>query len=210
MQLYVSVPVASFRVAQAREYWESYPCPPPATVYGMLLSVVGEEDRLRHAGAEIAIATLGHPERSKVLRTVWRLKEKKNGSGQGSNRRPDFTELLTGVRFCVWVRPGQTEASPALAHRLASAIEDPTQVVRFGGIALGESTFLVDELRPWREGDPSEGAYLLVAAKGNLTLPVWPDHVGSRQTRWESYQKSPAGLIGNPPDAAWTVIRPLG
>jgi CRISPR-associated protein Cas5t len=211
MQLYVSVPVASFRVAQAREYWESYPCPPPSTVYGMLLSVVGEEDRLRHAGAEIAIATLGHPERSRVLRTVWRLKDKKKESGQGNNRRPDFTELLTGVRFCVWVRPGKAESSsPALVHRLASAIEAPAQVVRFGGVALGESTFLVDELRPWRDGDPAEGSYLLVAARGNLTLPVWPDHVGSRQTRWECYQKSPAGLIGKPPDAAWTVIRPVG
>src|ERR1035441_4279542 len=134
MQLYVSVPVASFRVAQAHEYWESYPCPPPSSVYGMLLSVVGEEDRLRHAGAEIAIATLGHPERSKVLRTVWRLKDKKKGSGQGNNRRPDFAELLTGVRFCVWVRPGRAEAPPGLAHRLAAAIEGPAQVVRFGGV----------------------------------------------------------------------------
>src|SRR6202044_1447868 len=41
-RVFVSAPVASFRVPQAREYWETLPCPPPATVYGMLLSAVGE------------------------------------------------------------------------------------------------------------------------------------------------------------------------
>jgi CRISPR-associated protein Cas5t len=210
MQLYVSVPIAAFRIAHAREYWESYPCPPPSTVYGMLLSVIGEENRLRHAGAEIAIATLGKPDRSRVLRTMWRLKDKKKHPGQGNNRRPDFMELLTQVHFCVWVRPGKAElAAPSLTQRLAAAIEDPAQVTRFGGLALGESTFLVDEFRPWRQSDPADGCYLLLTLGGDLTLPVWPDHVGSRLTRWECYQRSPAGVIGNPPDEAWTAIGPL-
>jgi CRISPR-associated protein Cas5t len=79
MKLYITVPVASFRIAQAREYWESYPCAPPSTVYGMLLSAVGEENRLAHIGSEIAIAILQRPERSRVLRTTWRLKDKKLG-----------------------------------------------------------------------------------------------------------------------------------
>jgi CRISPR-associated protein Cas5t len=210
MKLYITVPVANFRIAQAREYWESYLCPPPSTVYGLLLSAVGEENRLAHIGSEIAIAILGSPERSRVLRTTWRLKDKKIGLGQGSNRRPDFVELLTGVRLCVWVRPGSGEAArPTLAERLTTALEDPSQVNRFGGLALGESTYLVDEFRSWRAGDPAEGSILAVNPRGNLTLPVWPDHVGSRLTRWEHYRVSPAGTMDTPPAEAWTAIRPL-
>jgi CRISPR-associated protein Cas5t len=71
LHLYVSVPVAGFRVAQAREYWETYPCPPPSTIYGMLLSLVGEPNRLAHQGCEIAVAVVSDPRRSVVLRTLW-------------------------------------------------------------------------------------------------------------------------------------------
>ena len=43
--VYICAPVASFRVPRAREYFETFPCPPPSTVYGMLLSMVGEVNR---------------------------------------------------------------------------------------------------------------------------------------------------------------------
>ena len=91
--LYVSVPVASFRVPYAREFFETLPCPPPSTVYGMLLSMVGEPQRKAHEGAEIALALVSDPEYSVVLRTMWRIK---TGSppGKGSNKRPDYQELL--------------------------------------------------------------------------------------------------------------------
>ncbi|MEL6442223.1 MAG: hypothetical protein AAFQ80_23625 [Cyanobacteria bacterium J06621_8] len=42
--------------------------------------------------------------------------------------------------------------------------------------------------------------------EGNITLPYWVDHVGSRGTRWQRYcleeldQKTP-------PDNSWTVIQ---
>ncbi len=104
--LYVSVPVACFRVPRAREYFETFPCPPPATAYGMLLSLVGEVDRRAHEGAEIAIAMLSEPEYSTVLRTMWRVRFGNVPLGLGSNRRPDFQELLTNVRLAVWVRRG--------------------------------------------------------------------------------------------------------
>ena len=77
LHLYVSVPVAGFRVAQAQKYWETYPLPPPATVYGMLLSLVGESNRLRHRGGKVAVALVSAPHRSVVLRTLWRVKTNK-------------------------------------------------------------------------------------------------------------------------------------
>lgn len=204
--LYVSVPVACFRVAQARELFETYPVPPPATVYGMLLSLVGEENRLRHEGAEVAYALVSRPGRSVVLRTLWRVKDKKLGPGIGTNRRPDFQELLSDVRLTVWIRPGSDEEGPSLAERVASALENPGSVHRFGGLSLGESTHLVDEVRLRREGDPSQGRHLVNDLEGDLSLPIWPDHVGSQGTTWGQFRLIEGEIGLEPPSASWTVI----
>jgi CRISPR-associated protein Cas5t len=126
LALFVSVPVASFRVPQAREYFETLPSPPPSTVYGMLLSVVGEPNRLRHIGSEIAVALLSTPSQSVVLRTLWRVKSKEAGPGIGENKRPDFQELLTGVRLAVWVRAGAKEGRETATRRARSERTAPT------------------------------------------------------------------------------------
>lgn len=209
--LYISVPVASFRVPRAREYFETLPCPPPSTVYGMLLSLVGETNRHAHEGAEIAVALVSQPEYSVVLRTLWRVKSRKQALGQGENKRPDFQELLTGVRIVVWVRRGtaETAASP-LANRVQQAVTQPHTVARFGGLSLGESTHLVDELRVAREADAVAGKMLLQDESGELSLPIWPDHVGSRNTSWRQFTLSD-GLVGALPDErAWVAIQREG
>lgn len=54
--LYIEVPFASFRKSYARSLAETYPFPPPATIYGMLLSLVGEWYRSRHQGVKLAFA----------------------------------------------------------------------------------------------------------------------------------------------------------
>src|SRR5438105_12020354 len=178
--LFVSAPIAAFRVPHAREYLESYPCPPPATVYGALLSLVGETARSAHDGSELAIAQLSHPARSVVLRTLWRVKGLQTSAGTNENKRPDFQELLSDVRLAVWVRSGEGETTlPSLAERVAAALANPHAVDRFGGLALGESTHLVDEVRVLRNDDGESGAFLVPASDGPLTLPLWPDHVGS-------------------------------
>src|SRR5437016_12184929 len=121
--LYVSVPIACFRVPRAREYFETFPCPPPSTVYGMLLSMVGEVNRRVHEGAELAIALLSEPGCSVVLRTLWRVKDRKEGPGLSNNRRPDFQELLTDIRLAVWVRKGSGENwETPLVDRLKAAL----------------------------------------------------------------------------------------
>jgi CRISPR-associated protein Cas5t len=205
--LYVSVPVASFRVPHAREYLETLPCPPPSTVYGMLLALVGEVDRLHHVGVEIALALLSIPERSVVLRTLWRVKTKSAGPGIGPNKRPDFQELLTGVRLAVWLRPGPAEvATPALAERVREILASPTTSNRFGGLSLGESTHLVDEVRRLRPSDPTSGQLLARDVQGDLALPIWPDHVGSAGTRWGQYRLVQYALDSALPDESWTAI----
>lgn len=211
--LYVSVPLACFRVPRAREYFETFPCPPPSTVYGMLLSMVGETNRRNHEGVEIAIAMLSEPEYSVVLRTVWRVKNKNDGSGLGNNRRPDFQEILTDIRFAVWVRKGGEENSQQfLVNRLQTAIEYPSSVSRFGSLALGESTHLVDEITSITERANKQNRYgergrLLIAEdEGDLSLPIWPDHVGS-STNWGQYRFVNYDLSQELPENSWTVIK---
>ena len=206
--LYISIPVASFRVPRAREYFETFPCPPPSTVYGMLLSMVGEVNRRTHEGSGIAIALLSEPNHSVVLRTMWRVKKTKYGLGLEENRRPDFQELLTDVRLAVWVRRGHDErAETPLAVRLNVVLDRPSTINRFGGLSLGESTHLVNEVARLRN-ETFKGRVLIEQADGELSLPIWPDHVGSR-TRWGQYRLVESEISGEPPLSAWTtIVRP--
>lgn len=206
--LYVSVPVACFRVPRAREYFETFPCPPPATVYGMLLSMVGEINRRTHEGAEIAIALLSEPHYSVVLRTLWRVKDKNAGPGLGNNRRPDFQELLTNVQLAIWVRQGVAEeAEIPLALRIQASFDSPATVSRFGGLSLGESTHLVDTVSRLKSED-LQGRLLVAAEDGDLSLPIWPDHVGSATT-WGQYRLIETHIPKDSPqeEKSWTVIR---
>jgi CRISPR-associated protein Cas5t len=205
--LYISVPVASFRVPRAREYFETFPVSPPATVYGMLLSLIGEVNRRVHEGTEIAIALLSEPEYSVVLRTLWRVKKQESGLGLGENRRPDFQELLTDIRLVVWIRDEET-GETSLTKRIRNSFDNPSNINRFGGLCLGESTHLVDEVK--LIGDLSTGfcQFLLNDDDGDLSLPIWADHVGSNTT-WGQYSLTDFEL-GNSiliPEKAWTKIQ---
>lgn len=204
VSLQVSIPVACFRVPRAREYFETFLCPPPSTVYGMLLSMVGEVNRRTHEGAEVAVGILNKPSISVVLRTLWRVKSKKYGLGLGENRRPDFQELLTDVALAVWVRQGKTEITkPSLVECVNNALNDPTCISRFGGLSLGESTHLINEVS--RLQSDREVQLLITDEEGDLSLPVWPDHVGSK-TRWNQYRLIDFNLKEELPEAAWTAI----
>jgi CRISPR-associated protein Cas5t len=190
--LKVTVPVACFRKGFAREFWESEDLPPPATCYGFLLSLVGETDRRRHVGVRVSPALLPRvgpavrspwPERSTVLRTLWRLKKLPLGSP--GNTRPDLQELLTGVRLAVWLDSSEeTAGGPTLEQRVAEALDHPERVDRFGGLSLGESTHLVDEVGRLRGDEPGPARAYLLSDRGRLSLPVWVDHVGSAGTRY--------------------------
>lgn len=202
--LYVSVPVACFRKGFAREYLETEALPPPATCYGFLLSLVGEVDRDRHIGCRISPGLLSQPEKSVVLRTVWRIKKRQDPLGHAGNRTPAQQELLTDVRLVVWLDSlEEVGQQPTLEGRVADACLDPERITRFGGLSLGESTHLVDEVKLIRNDrvstDVRGGSSLFVVAEfGQFTLPVWVDHVGSEGTRYVVGELKQAPLA--PPD----------
>ena len=80
----VNVPMTGLRPMWAREYQETYPAPPPSTIYGMLLSLIGveREDKKKHARLRIAIAMAENTEDS-----FWQRREKGRIFSQVSSGR---------------------------------------------------------------------------------------------------------------------------
>ena len=200
--LYLSVPIACWRRGHAREYLETEAVPPPSTLYGFLLSFVGERDRRAHIGARVTGGVFGAPPISRVLRTTWRVKKSKMPLGVKENARPDWQELVTGAEVVVFVS-SEDEEGDGLEGRIATALDAPGSIERFGGLSLGESTHLVDVVRRVEEGDLDRGPQIFVVdPAGTRSLPVWVDHVGSAGTRYavgELVARTTAPQIGELP-----------
>ena len=83
-----SVPVVSFRPYLSRDYQDTYPVPPPATVFGMLLSLCGirEEVRSSYCGTELAIMVDRLREPSPILRKLRR--DSSSDQRRGTSRLP--------------------------------------------------------------------------------------------------------------------------
>lgn len=210
----VTVPIACFRKGLAREYLETEPLPPPATCYGFLLSLVGETKRLRHIGCRVCPVLINRPKRSVVLRTVWRVKYTPLGSP--GNTRPDYQQLLSPVELVVWFDSREEKNGETLESRVRQALTTPAAVHRFGGLSLGESTHLVDQVNlfPGRIGARYEGLSgraFLKSERGRLTLPVWVDHVGSAGTRYATGDlKEVPSVLEPPPVGEMARIDPEG
>jgi len=143
---------------------------------------------------------------------VWRVKKPQLGAS--GNTRPDYQQLLTGIELVLWIdSSGETpEQEMTLEQRVTSAINDPSSVTRFGGLSLGESTHLVDEVSlldqmESRLGSRS-GRHFLLADRGSMTLPVWVDHVGSAGTRYATGNLVVRPALTCPSIDAMPVIHP--
>ena len=203
--LYVDVPCATFRSSRSREYGETYLVPPPSTVYGMLLSLIGETDARRYLKVKLAIAMLSEPQKSTVLRKIRRFKA--SSLGDPRNTSPEHQEIITNIKFIVWVDSSKQKIKPTLAERIEQAIASPADVKRFGCLYLGESNDLVNSVRLAKEHHLSQiKQWLVKSNQGNITLPYWVDHVGSRGTRWQRYHLEELDLK-TPPDNSWMAIQ---
>lgn len=206
LALEIEVPIACFRQSRAREYAETYPVPPPSTIYGMLLSIVGEMDRYKHCGVKLAIALLSQPKKSTVIRTFRRFKKK--DIHNPTNARPDYQELLTDIRFIVWIDCQSDKSQPSLSKRLEQAFANPATIERFGGLCLGESRDLVNSVAIVPNNVSIEHLQWLIQDEdGLLTLPYWVNHVGSKGTQWKRYLMVDMAEFSSPPESAWTLIQ---
>jgi len=202
VSILVSVPVCSFRKGFAREYLETEEVPPPSTVYGFLLSLVGEEDRKAYLGTELAYAVIVEPEISIILRTAWRIKDKKISPGTGKNKRPDYQEILTGMELAIFVKAGD------LARRIQIACVSPALNKRYGGLSIGESRDLVNDIELNPNLTDSTGHWLVSDSTGEYPLPLWVDHVGSANTIWGQFSLREDKIsVPKNNDLRWIVIR---
>ena len=214
--LRVDVPMTGLRPMWAREYQETYPAPPPSTVYGMLLSLVGveREHKKRHVGLRIAIAMAENAEGSlwqrrekgRIFRKFRRVAQAKKGADPLADRRPDYQELLLGLEFWLWIDDSQ--ASHPLCGQVRKAL-DPArrdQIVRHGALCLGESSHMVNEVA---EGHPhGRGRFVSPSERGFLSMPVWSDHKENRPTMMNFEVREPEELTDSPPPDCWISVAP--
>lgn len=214
--LHFEVPYASFRKSFARSFAETYPLPPPATVYGMLLSLVGEYFRKRHEGVRLAFAYKKLPQIATTLRKLSRYKYGVPSKQSSLGNAPDFVETLCDIDFLCWIDSSQEtlaveETNPAntLEQRLQNALTEPEDVNRRGVLCLGLSDDAVNSVTLCEhvEGDWHR---LRLSDSGPIELPVWVDHVGSAYTRWRRFEfEEYASPVIEPPGSsewAWTEI----
>lgn len=176
MQLYLDCPCTSFPRSFARDYKETYRYPPPSTVYGLLLSLVGEVDMEVHQGVKLAIGVIGDdPPISRIVRKQRHHKFSKTHMGTyptSKFSKPNHQELLTDLQVAVKVDSSEESATVSLVDRVAIALASPSQITRFGGLSLGESWAMVNGVRPYRESD-GDIRWLIKNDRGLISLPIW-------------------------------------
>jgi CRISPR-associated protein Cas5t len=186
--LHVEVPYASFRKSYARSFAETYPFPPPATVYGMLLSYVGEYFRACHVGVKLAFAYKQQPQIATTLRKLSRYKYGVASKQPKMGNAPDFVETLCNIEFICWVDSSseKKQKGRSLEQRLVEAIQSPEQIIRTGLVSLGLSDDTVNDVSLLKSIE-GKWHWLNPCNTGQTELPIWVDHVGSYHTKWQRY-----------------------
>lgn len=181
--LKISAPFASFKHSYSREYMATYSVPPPSTIYGCLLSLVGETNIEHHQGVKIALSLVSKPRNSIVIRTVRRLKNSDLNSP--SNSKPDFQEILSGIEIIVGV--DSTRDGNDLENRIRTSLTLPDTINRFGGLSLGESRDLINDIQILNDLDTGELQWLNKNDRGSLKLPLVVDRLGSKNTKRDKF-----------------------
>ena len=183
--LYIDCPCTSFPRSFARDYKETYLYPPPATIYGFVLSLVGEADLKAHLGVKLAMGIIDKkPAISRILRKQRHHKFSKKHMGTyppSQYSKPNFQELLTDVKVVIKLDSSQESAKIKLDERVTIALSSPEQITRFGGLSLGESWALINGIRPYRETDGKIN-WLSKDCRGLISLPVWINRQNQRGT----------------------------
>ncbi|ACB50547.1 hypothetical protein cce_1197 [Crocosphaera subtropica ATCC 51142] len=204
--LYLECPCTSFPRSFARDYKETYLYPPPSTIYGFLLSLVGEEDLTAHLGVKLAIGIIGNsPPISRIVRKQRHHKFSKTHMGTyppSKFSKPNFQELLTDLKIVIKLNSSEESAKIKLDERVGIALSSPEQISRFGGLSLGESWSLINGIRPYRLDD-GKIQWLVKNNRGLIGLPIWIDRTTTRGT----FQRFTLSNSDEFNENSWTEIK---
>jgi len=181
----------------------------------MLLSLGGVDwtEKGSYVGTELALAMEREPQQSRVFRKLRRVAQSAKNADYLADRRPDYQDILLGLKLWVWLRDGQSRLS--LTDRVLTALSPARrhEIRRYGGLSLGESSHLVNEisLKP-PEG---QGRFLCREPQGYYQLPIWVHHprCGEGQSRMGRFNLLPPEILAEPPDSdpRWiTIVGPQG
>jgi CRISPR-associated protein Cas5/DevS len=179
----------------------------------MLLSLIGVdwENKAKYAGVNLALAIEGEPELSRVFRKFRRVPQAPKAKADPlTARRPDYQDLLIGLNLWIWVNDGSSSNS---MQRLIEKALDPLkrrEIKRYGGLSLGESSFLVNEVIIKEPGTDCQGKFLCKDEEGYYSFPVWVHHprCGDGKTKLNRFSiLNPVPLKQPPPkDPRWITI----
>ncbi len=205
--LQIIAPFATFRKSFARSFAETYPLAPPSTVYGMLLSLVGERYRHRHEGVGLAFAYEKVPRIATVLRKLSRYKYGVAGKQSALGNAPDYVESLCDLNLICWVDSSTEfhQGEVLLEQRIETALFEPELIKRYGVLSLGLSDDAVDTVRQIQQPE-GDWFKLVPSGEGHIELPIWVDHVGAAGTRWQRFDLDTLkGNIEVEPPAGWPM-----
>lgn len=213
ISIYVETPFCSFRPFLSREYQETYSFPPPSTVYGMLLSLIGVDwnNKSKFQGVRMALALEKEPDRSRILRKFRRVVQYQTfGKDELADRRPDFQDVLVDLRLWVWIEDHEAENSLVGAITAALDTKMRRKIDRYGGLSLGESANLVNDISI---RDPEgKGRYLVEDDTGALFLTTWVSHPreGSERALKKRFSITDVMDLRTPPpgDKSWILVAP--
>jgi CRISPR-associated protein Cas5t len=176
----------------------------------MLLSLVGERFRSRHEGVRLGFAYKRPPRIATTLRKLSRFKYGVASKQSELGNAPDFIEILCDIDFLCWIdssRERSASQEPTLELRVLDALNAPDKIDRYGVLCLGLSDDAVNELRLYETAD-GRWHRLLPNDAGTLELPVWVDHVGAANTRWQrfEFEKEPNVVLDLPGNDQWKWI----
>ncbi len=148
--LSVHLPAASWVVAGDRNFRNTYPVPPISTAYGFLLSMIGETNMSRHRGVRITTGALLWKDGKMPTHTLQYRQLRKFKSPDPTstlNMKPDFQQVYGNFTAAIWLDSSGEPAGETLEDRVHAADRDPGSVSRFGALSLGESDWLVNDVR---------------------------------------------------------------
>jgi CRISPR-associated protein Cas5t len=178
----------------------------------MLLSLVGTDwwEKERFKGVKLALALDGIPEKSMIFRKFRRVGQSNKKADPLTARRPDYQELLLWLKMWVWVNDGISKNSLVAGVNMALNKKKRAEIKRYGGLSLGESTHLVNEII-LGEPENRKGSFLLRDKGGFFSFPVWVDHqrTGENRSFMDRFTISEAELLIKPEsenDPRWITI----